>query len=255
MKYLGTKQMSNQLSIVIPVYNGAKSLTELCQHIIESIHDYCDIYEIILIDDYSVDHSWLVIEDLCKHNQQIKGIKLAHNFGQQNAVFCGLAHSKYEYVVTMDDDMQHNPKYIMYLLEKLKLGYDVVYGYGKQLYIHKYRKLGSKLTNWTFNRLLHKPENIHISSFRIMRQCLVRKIIEDSKNYVYISAQIFRLSHKVTSIEIESFQRKYGDSNYTFRKLATIFFKILIYYSKNPLFKLLRRNTDIYIIEKEINIQ
>ncbi len=245
--------MNNQLSIIVPVYNGEQSLEELCHSIEQSIKSYSDLYEIILIDDYSQDNSWHVIEEICANKTTVKGIKLAKNFGQQNAVFCGLSYAKYDYIITMDDDLQHNPKYIKNLLDKLHSGYDVVYGFGKQLYIHKYRKIGSILTNMTFNALLNKPKNINISSFRVMRKNIAKEIVKQSKNYVYISAQTFKLTNNVASVEIESFQRKYGDSNYTFKKLIAIFMKILVYYSKNPVFKFFQKPTDIFIVEKEIN--
>ena len=243
----------NNISIVIPVFNGSNALKELCLSINNTLSTFCSEFEIILVDDYSLDNSWEEIQSLCMLSPHIKGVKLSKNFGQQNAVFCGLNYAKYDYIVTMDDDLQHNPEDIKLLFDKIKEGYSVVYGYSKQIYAYKYRKLGSKLTNTLFNIIIKKPKNVNISSFRIMDKKIVDKIISNSKNYVYISAQTFRFTKNVTSIPIRTFKRKYGDSNYTFSKLLTIFLKIYIYYSKNPLMRVFAKSQDIYTVEEVIS--
>jgi undecaprenyl-phosphate 4-deoxy-4-formamido-L-arabinose transferase len=85
-------------------------------------------YELILINDGSRDNSWQVISDLCDQHGWIRGINLIRNYGQHNALLCGIRQAKYDVIVSMDDDLQQPPEEIPKLLDKLNKGYDVVYG-------------------------------------------------------------------------------------------------------------------------------
>ena len=116
------------LSVVIPVFNAAESLENLCDQLIRALASISDNYEILLIDDGSRDKSWSIIIDLQKHNHRIRGIKLSRNYGQHNALLCGIRAARFETIVTMDDDLQNPISEVPKLLNKLNEGYDVVYG-------------------------------------------------------------------------------------------------------------------------------
>src|SRR5512138_1331095 len=116
------------ISVVVPVYNGALSLPELTSQLAEELPKLAGQYELIFVEDDGRDNSWDVIKGLVQQYSWIRGFKHMRNYGQHNALLCGIRAARYEIIVTMDDDLQHPPAEIATLLDKLTQGYDVVYG-------------------------------------------------------------------------------------------------------------------------------
>ena len=116
------------ISIVIPVYCAEQTITPLVEQLFQYLPGLADEYEVLLVNDGSKDNSWQIIEEIVKTYPKVTGINLMRNYGQHNALLCGIRAAKHEVVVTMDDDLQHPPETIHILLEKLKEGADVVYG-------------------------------------------------------------------------------------------------------------------------------
>jgi len=245
--------MKEKFSIVIPVYNGENSLEQLYKKTCDELIKLEKDYEFIFIDDNSIDDSFKIIEKLCQVDKNVIGIKLNKNYGQQNAVFCGLEHSTGDYIINMDDDLQHNPKYIRDMYNKLKEGYDIVYAITKVKYHKSYRNFGSKLTDKLFNLLLKKPKYKRVSSYRIMKRELKDVIIKEKKSYNYISASILKHSKNIGNIHYQHSTRKYGDSNYTFLKQLKIFIRIFLYYSDISIFKPFLSKSEPYSIKTIIN--
>src|SRR3954469_13747723 len=102
-----TKHCRRDVSVVIPVYNGSKSLPRLIAEISATLSDCCNCHEIILVDDSSPDGSWKVIAQLASQYTCVRGISLMRNVGQHNALLCGIRAAKFGVVVTMDDDLQN----------------------------------------------------------------------------------------------------------------------------------------------------
>jgi len=91
-------------SVVIPVYNSQQSLPSLVQRLHTTLPALCSDYEILLVNDDSHDESWRVITELCASSPCVIGINLMRNFGQHNALLCGIRQARYELILTMDDD-------------------------------------------------------------------------------------------------------------------------------------------------------
>ena len=119
---------AESLSTVIPVYRSQAILPELYNELIAALTATGRVFEIIFVEDCGRDGSWEVIQDLARGDGRVRGIRLSRNYGQHNAVLCGIRAARNEVVVTMDDDLQHPPDQIPILLAKLDEGYDVVYG-------------------------------------------------------------------------------------------------------------------------------
>ena len=149
------------LSIIIPVYNSEGILDELISQIISEIKSNIDTqFEIILVNDKSVDKSWEKIKELSK-NKEIRGINLSKNFGQHNALIAGIKNSNGDYLITMDDDLQHSPKYISEIVLKLKEGFDVCYTKYNNNKYSLFKKLGSVVNDKIANIVL-KSQKIFI---------------------------------------------------------------------------------------------
>ena len=86
-------------------------------------------FEVIFVEDCGKDKSWQIIQKLANLDKRIKGIKLSKNYGQHNALLCGIRSASKEIIITMDDDLQNPVSEISILINKLMEGYDVVYGY------------------------------------------------------------------------------------------------------------------------------
>src|SRR5438876_8238032 len=134
------------ISVVTPVYNGEASIAELCRRLGEVLPRVATQYEIILVNDGSRDRSWEVISELSSHSPTVRGLNLMRNYGQHNALLCGIRAARYEVIVIMDDDLQHPPEEIPRLLEKLAEGHDVVYGTPREEQHSLWRLVASRLT-------------------------------------------------------------------------------------------------------------
>ena len=116
------------ISVVIPAYHSEKTLPKLVPRLAHVLKDAAASFEVILVDDGSWDETWNVILALAREYPFIRGFQLMRNYGQHNALLCGIRVARGDIVVTMDDDLQNPPEEVPRLLAKLAEGYDVVYG-------------------------------------------------------------------------------------------------------------------------------
>jgi len=218
-----------KLSIVIPVYNSESSLTVLYNRIIHSVT--CS-YEIIFVDDASTDKSMKILTELSRY-KNVKVLHVDRNIGQQAALFNGLKHASGDYIVTMDDDLQHNANDINLLVKQIEEGYDLVYGIGKDDYgVH--RHLGSKLTALFFKYHYKHMGDKRVSSFRIFTRRLNKQILNCDYKFIYLSGVLLKHTTLVGQMEIVKNKRPYGQSGYNFLKLLKLFLKLNYYYGILP---------------------
>ncbi|AKD54328.1 glycosyltransferase family 2 protein [Spirosoma radiotolerans] len=222
------------LSVVIPVYNSERTIAPLVNRLQTCLSGRR--VEIILVNDGSRDRSEAVCQELEDRFDNVQFISLRRNFGEFNAVLCGLTHTKGEYVVIIDDDFQNPPESILTLVETAEVGqYDVVYSRYAQKQHHWFRNLGSWLVNTLTTYSIDKPRDIYLSSFKLIRQEVVREIIRYQGPYPYIDGLIFRTTRNVSSVEVPHNTRLEGRSNYTIRKLISLFLNVFIGYSLWPI--------------------
>lgn len=223
------------LSVVIPVYNGVGTLQLLTDRLNKVLPTFAEQYEIIYINDGSQDESWSLIEELCAKNPNIHGINLMRNFGQHNAILCGIRAARYDVIVTMDDDLQHPPDQIPFLLEKLQQGYDVVYGIPRKMPHSLFRNFAS----WLIKRVLAMVMGIKtikdISAFRAFRARLVKAFEDYRSPGVIIDVMLSWGTTNFGTVMVEENPREIGQSNYNFRKLIKQAFLILTGFSTIPL--------------------
>ena len=207
------------LSIVIPVYNSEKILSKL----IEEIEIYTSPNgikkEIILVNDFSNDKSWDKILELIKINKNIKGINLQNNYGQHNAIIAGLNFCTGKICILMDDDMQHDPKYIMSIYNEINNGFEICYvKYLKRKHI-KWKIFVSWLNNIVASVLAFKPISIYTSSFKGFSKEIAENITKYQDKEVFLDWLILKQSKKISVIEILHKERFEGKTNYNLKKL------------------------------------
>ena len=222
------------LSIIIPVYNSEKTISLVVSKIIDNISDKYN-YETILVNDNSSDNSYLECINLSKKYDFIKFINLSKNFGQHNAILAGLNYAKGGYIIILDDDLQTDPKNIIDLINKIEEGFDVVYANYKSKYHERFHNLGSKFNDLIMNILFHKPKNIQITSYFIIKRFLVDEIKKYSGPYPYLGGLILQTTDNIGKIDIEHYERHYGKSNYSFLKLFRLWVNGFTNFSVKPL--------------------
>lgn len=223
-----------QLTVVIPVYNSERTIGPLVERLQLCLAERS--FDVVLVNDGSADRSELVCQQLEDSHKNVRFISLRRNFGEFNAVLCGLNHAIGDYVVIIDDDFQNPPEAILALIEIAEAEYyDVVYSRYDQKQHHWFRNMGSWFVNALTTYSIGKPRNLYLSSFKLIRREIVSEIIQYRGPYPYIDGLIFRVTRNVGSVRVPHSARTEGRSNYTVRKLIALFLNVFIGYSLWPI--------------------
>jgi glycosyltransferase involved in cell wall biosynthesis len=226
---------SHTLTILIPVYRSAESLPELIASLHHTLPTLASAYEILLINDGSPDHSWTVVQQLAREFPHVRGISLMRNYGQHNALLCGIRSAQYDVIVTMDDDLQHDPAQIAVLLAKLDEGYDVVYGTPQNEQHGLWRDLASQVTKLALQSSMGVDIATKVSAFRVFRTVLRAAFQDYSSPAVTIDVLLTWATTRFAAVSVPHRARKYGTSNYTFRKLVRHALNMITGFSILPL--------------------
>lgn len=225
-------------SVVVPVYNSEHTLNELYERVKavfdETLHED---FELILVDDGSKDHSYDIMEQLHDRDPRVKIIQQAKNFGQHPALLCGFHYVQGDFVITMDDDLQHPPEEIPKLVKVIHERDDV------DVIIAKYegrkhnliRRMGTWVSVYATSKMLKKPRDLEITSFRLMRRFIVDAIIQMNVRLPQIGNLLVQTSNRIINVPVKHDARKYGKSGYTFRRLARDLFYDITTNSAFPL--------------------
>ena len=225
-----------QISIVIPVFNSEEILEKLTK----TINDELKIklnetgFEVLFINDFSSDRSWEKIKKLSLNYKFVKGINLAKNFGQHNAIMAGFNYCSGDYVITMDDDLQHHPKFILNIFEALQ-DCDACYTYYKKRKHKNWKKFVSWSNNIVTSFLLNKPFYIYLSSFRGLNKNIIKKIKDFKDPNVYLDSLIISSTKNIKMITIDHQERYVGESNYNLKKLFILWSDMLLNFSFKPI--------------------
>lgn len=207
----------SSLSLVIPLLNECETLSEL----VRRIESACTAYpiEIILIDDGSTDGSWKAIEQLAEKHSSIKAIRFRRNFGKAAALAAGFKEATGQAVITMDADLQDDPKEIPRMIEKLQEGYDVVSGWKQRRYDPWHKRWPSLV----FNAILRYFSRLPLHDFNCGFKAYRKEVLEEIDLYgemhrfvpVLASARGFR----VAEITVEHHPRLHGYSKYGWSRI------------------------------------
>ena len=228
------------ISIIIPLYNEEESVEKLVSKIIEvcSQFDFC--FEIILIDDGSIDNTWKTIESIKKETPQIRGIKLRRNFGQTNAMVAGFERSAGEIIVTMDGDLQNDPSDIPKLLAKMQEGFDIVSGWRKERKDHFSRVLPSRIANYIISVTTGVRLHDYGCSLKAYRSEAIKSIRAYGDMHRFFPALASMTGARVTEIPVNHYPRRHGKSKYGFDRILKVFsdifsMNLIIRFSSMPL--------------------
>jgi glycosyltransferase involved in cell wall biosynthesis len=225
----------HSISVVTPVYNGEASIAELCRRLGEVLPRIATEYEIILVNDGSRDRSWEVISELSSRSPAVRGFNLMRNYGQHNALLCGIRAAKYEIILTVDDDLQHPPEEIPRLLSRLEEGFDVVYGAPKAEQNGLMRALASRITRLALRTAVGSEVAKNVSAFRVFRTQLREAFADYHTPFVSVDVLLTWATTRFAATRIP-FQKRYcGSSNYRFTTLLRHALNMMTGFSTAPL--------------------
>jgi glycosyltransferase involved in cell wall biosynthesis len=235
--------MSNcSLSIVIPAYNEEESMRPLCDALFPVLNSLGITHEIIFVDDGSRDGTFAVLEEI---QREVAGgmriIRLRRNFGQTPAMACGIDHADGDIIITMDADLQNDPRDIPRLLEKMNEGYDIVSGWRKD---RKDKAISRKLPSMIANRLIASMTGVRIHDYgctlKAYRGEVIRCMHLYSDMHRFMAALGALSGARVTEIPVTHHARRYGASKYGISRTIKVLFdvftvKLILGYSYRPL--------------------
>jgi len=207
------------ISVVVPVYGCVNCLEELCGQLVTNLCTLTEHFEIILVDDRSLDNAWAKIISLQAQHPAVKGIRLSRNFGQQIAITAGLAAARGDYAVVMDCDLQDPPNLIPELYAKLREGYDLVLAKRIERSNSPLRRLASRVYFKLLSRLAEEPIDGSYGSFSILSRKVIDGFLlfeEKERHYLFI---LRWLGFRTGSVDYVQRLRYSGRSSYSLSRL------------------------------------
>ena len=213
-------EKSLSISAIVPVYQSEAMLEALYKRLMTELGYIVDSFEIILVEDGSRDKSWQVIQELAHRDHRVRGVRMSRNYGQHNALLCGIRAARNEIIVTLDDDLQNPPDEIGKLLEKLQEGYDVVYGTPKKEQHGLLRDLASRITKIVLQSTMGASTAKQISAFRAFRTELRGAFMDYRSPYVNIDVLLTWATNRFSAVKVCHAVRSQGSSGYGLYKLV-----------------------------------
>lgn len=223
--FIRGKLNSLDISVVIPVYNSEKTLSELSQRLKKALGQIDLSFEIIFVDDASIDVSWDVLKSICVMDDCFKAIKLSKNSGVFKATSAGLSVCKGNYIVTMDDDLEQLPEDIILLINELRTNdTQVVFGVSG---LKRERSIVYPYRNFIQNILAGQSNTESYRAFR-------REFISDKGWHIDAYIKLFADPLKIKEVLVRHTTNKNKTRVYSFFKKLILFVSSIPFFSLNP---------------------
>ena len=223
------------ISVVVPCYRSQETVPQLVEELAGVLPALAGAYEVILVNDGSPDGTWEAIRRASTKFPFVVAINLMRNFGQHNAVLCGVRRARYDVTITMDDDLQHPPSEIHRLLAKLREGYDVVYGAPETMAHSLRRSVMSRFYKWAMAFAMGAQTARNISAFRAIRTDLRKAFDAFASPHLLFDVLLTWGTTRFSAVKVRHEPRRVGQTNYTVRKLVNQAMLMLTGYTTAPL--------------------
>ena len=207
------------LSVVVPVLNEEASLVKLHQELVEAIQEAELDYEIIFVDDGSTDGSWKQIQQLAEQHVQVIGLRFRTNFGKAEALSAGFDQARGDVILTIDADLQDDPRDLPLLWARLQQGYDLVGGWKQDRQDRWTRVVGSRIFNWLVSTLTGVKLHDHNSGFKLLRAEVCREIRLYGDLHRFVAVLAASRGFKVTEVPVHHRPRSFGRSRYGWARI------------------------------------
>jgi glycosyltransferase involved in cell wall biosynthesis len=229
------------LTIVVPIFNEADNVDALCLEVAAALKETGLDYELILVDDGSLDGSFALMAEQALKDERVKVIRLRRNFGQTAAMAAGFDAAKGEVIIPMDGDLQNDPADIPRLLAKIREGYDVVSGWRqKRQDTFLRRRLPSILANGLISRMTGVSLHDYGCTLKAYRREVLSQVNLYGELHRFVPALASQVGAHVTEITVNHRSRMAGISKYGINRtlrviLDLITVKFLMRYATKPL--------------------
>lgn len=228
--------MSIQYSIVVPIYNEVENLPELYRRVREVMETLGEPWELVLVDDGSVDGSTEHIRRLAQSDPRVRPVIFARNFGHQIAVTAGLDYARGQAVIIMDADLQDPPEVIPRLIERWREGYEVVYAVRAEREGETWFK---KVTAAFFYRLIYRIADVKIpldtGDFRLLDRKVVDVLRHMRERHRFLRGMAAWVGFRQIGVEYRRAARFAGETKYSFRKMLRLALNAITGFSYFPL--------------------
>lgn len=226
---------SQKISVVVPVYRGEHTISELVERCRATIQKMGLDWEFVLVNDASPDQSWKIIKLLHEQDNAVRGINFSRNFGQHYAISAGLANTTGDWVVVMDCDLQDVPEEIEKLYNKAQEGYDVVLAQRKDRKDGFFKRFFSRRFYGLLSYLSGAKYDAQVANFGVYKRDVVDTINALPEKNRFFPSMIKWVGYQQTAIEVRHSERAEGKSSYNFKKLFNLSLDIILSYSDKPL--------------------
>jgi glycosyltransferase involved in cell wall biosynthesis len=218
---------SPDLSVVAPLFNESENVRPLVEWILQALEGYADVFEVILVDDGSRDDTWTQIQAAAT-DPRVRGLRLGRNVGQTAAMMAGFDHAQGRVVVSLDGDLQNDPRDIPALIAKLDEGYDLVCGWRRQ---RQDKLLLRKVPSWVANRLIRRLTGVPITdngcSLKAYRRDLLNRISLYAEQHRFIPALSASVGARITEMPVRHHARRFGESKYGISRTVKVLVDLL----------------------------
>jgi glycosyltransferase involved in cell wall biosynthesis len=232
---MSARLLENGVSVIVPVYNSEASLPVLVSRLEPVLRASVAGFELILVNDGSRDRSWEIVGEMVRRHGWIVGVNLMRNYGQHNALLCGIRLARFDLLVTIDDDLQHPPEEIPRLLQELSAGHDVVYGTPDRERHGFWRDIASRVTKLALQNAMGAETARRVSAFRALRTGLRSAFQAYQGPFVSIDVLLTWATTRFATVVVRHEARPLGSSNYTGRQLLTHALNMMTGFSTLPL--------------------
>lgn len=235
--------MKNMISVVIPVFNEEASIPMLYEEMLGAFASLKNPYEMIFVDDGSMDKSAVIIKDLAAKDPRVKAVIFTRNYGQTSAISAGIDNASGEYIMTIDADLQNDPADVKLLLQKMGEGYDLVSGWRKN---RKEPLFNRRLPSWIANHIISSLTGLKLHDYgctlKLYKRDLLKNINLYGEMHRFIPLYVYSVGGRIAEVPVNHRPRKWGRSKYNMNRtlkvildLVTVKF-LLGNYSTSPIY-------------------
>jgi glycosyltransferase involved in cell wall biosynthesis len=217
------------LSVIVPFYNEEESIAAMHQAIVEAVEPLGIAFEMVFVDDGSRDRTLEVATGIARGDERVRVVRFRRNYGQTPAMAAGIEQAFGRVLVTMDGDLQNDPKDIEHFLAKINEGYDIVVGwrFNRQDKLVS-RKIPSKIANWLIGRVTGVPIKDNGCSLKAYRGALIKAIPLYSEMHRFIPAMASIAGPRIAEIKVRHHARQFGASKYGLSRIYKVLLDLMV---------------------------